>query len=199
MQTDNGPPLADPRHLDSQYHALARPLYELVNQDPRYEPFPAPLGFPKILIYQSCLEMIARRSIDELELVSCTRGSGLMARSVAWGQYLTRAQQGVVEDMDINELVAELDNRTEDRTVDTPHQFVPDDLVARTMYFYRAIQTRHSLPPLDPGYGMLMCRVLAMGMEHPHQLINRVFPYLLRNPPLGFAPRRPDVYRVLVA
>ncbi|MEK7183356.1 MAG: hypothetical protein AAB776_01840 [Patescibacteria group bacterium] len=126
MSDDVVPPPADPNAFESQFRNLARPLYEVVNQDPVTEPFPAALSDPDIERYR--------------------------------------------------------------------------DLLIRSLWFYRALQrSRATVPPFDRYYGQIMCRLLAMGMSQPHELTDTIFPYLIKNPPLGFAPGQTDVYRVLVA
>jgi len=197
---DHVPPPADPNLFDPQFRELARPLYEIVNRNPATEPFPSPLAWKEVNAYRVLLMRSLRRSIDKLETVSCTRIPGLIGRPAVWVEYVERAAKGIREDGDINELVQELNDRTEDRTLDTEYELVPDDLLNRSVWFYRALQrSRPVVPPFDPNYGAIMCRILAMGMSQPHELTDTVFPYLIRNPPLGFIQGQDDVYSILVA
>lgn len=194
------PPLADPHLLEERFRALARPFYELVNQDPATELFPSPLNADEQERYRACLEEVFGRSVLRLELVSSRRTPGIIGRSGALTEYAEDVVKGRAEDGNIFQLLNELNDRTEDITLDTEFEEVPNDLFDRAIWFYDQLQQRPTLPPLPaPRYGHVMCRVLAMGMGQPHELIGRIYPFILRNPPLGFLPFRADIYRVLVA
>ncbi|HRH32094.1 MAG TPA: hypothetical protein PLK06_02090 [bacterium] len=194
------PPPADPRNLDKAHHRLAQPLYMFVNQDPRDEPFPGRLNEAQLNSYQDCLQQILERDILRMEVVSCARTPGLSGQSVTLTAYRELKARGFTDDGDLNQILSDLNLCTEDRTQDTDFGEVPNDLFERASWFYRMLEERPHLPPLPhPRYGQAMCRVLGMGISQPHALIERIFPFLITNPPLGFDPLRADTYRVLVA
>lgn len=194
------PPPADPHNLDPAFHRLAQPLYMFVNQNPWDEPFPGKLSDDQIEMYRSLLEQVLTRNILRVEAVSCTRTPGLSGQSSLLIEYRELRARGLSEDGDLHQILSDLNLCTEDRTQDTDFGEVPTDLFERASWFYRKLGERPHLPTLPhPRYGQAMCRVLAMGMSQPHFLIERIFPYLINNPPLGFNPLRADTYRILVA
>lgn len=194
------PPPADPNNLNTEFQKLAKPLYMLVNQDPRDEPFPVRLNEVQIESYRNCPQQILGRDILRMETISCGRTPGFTGQSSKLILYRELKARGLTEDGDLHQILSDLNLRTEDRTQDTDFGEIPNDLFERASWFYRILEGRPHLPPLPhPRYGQAMCRVLGMGIGQPHALIERIFPFLITNPPLGFDPLRADTYRVLVA
>ena len=195
------PPLADPALFDEDYRELARPLYELVNQDPGAEQYPAKLDEEQARRYRHLLIHTLGQSILRMEPISCHREPGvLVGKSRGWDTYEFDVRRGLVNGDEIVAIARQLNEHSEDeRTQDTDFGTVPPDLMDRATWFFTELQLRGVLPPLWPRYGQTLCRILAMRMTQPSQLIDDIFPFLVRNPPLGFVPGRANVYRVLVA
>jgi hypothetical protein len=195
------PPPADPRELIPESRDFARPLYEVVNQVPGTADFPASISITEQESYRCLLEEVLERTVDQLEEVSSKRIHGLIGRTDAWLEFQLRATNGEREDGDILEVIANLSDRTDEHTDggDRDLAMIPEDLLLRSRYYYSDLLRRQVIPPIYPAYGQLMCQVLAKGMAAPYRLTTEIFPFLVRNPPLGFTPKNIEVYRILVA
>jgi hypothetical protein len=205
MRTDPGPPRADPHHFPKEFRGLAKPLYELVNQEPISERFPHALKPDQVDEYRRLLKQLTELIYIDLELVSCKRVAGLSGRTAGWMEYLKEyhrlRQHKARPGFDLQEIVECMRQAGDMITLDTDPRLgiLPDDLLRRTAFFYRTLQLRGDIPPLGQGYGELVCTALGRAMATGHDPIVKIFPYLVRNPPLGLREDKPMVYRVLVA